>query len=910
MTALALDDDQRALLDLVRDYAAKEVAPRAAEDEAAGRFPRDLFDGLARLDLTGLPFAPEVGGLGQPYGVYLRVIEELSRSFLTVGLGLSVHTLATWAVDTYAPDDLRAEVVPRMTAGRWLGAYSLSEPGSGSDAAALTTRAQRDGDSYTVSGTKAWVTHAGHADAYVLLCRTGEHKTRGISALLVHADIDGLSFPAPEHKMGMRSSPTGQLVFDHARVPARNLLGEEGTGFRIAMSALDGGRLGIAACSVGLAQSALDRRGAPDARRGARALHAGAGHGRVHRRVGQPQPGTRRLGRGVGDRRRDPGPGPRPRAAHDQQPHGAHGAAQGHRAGAAGHPGHGLLGLQPGGAHGHRVGGRLGASRLEAQDRAGGEPRPGPAAVRAGPLAPRDRGGVDPRARRQPLERVRGLAGHRLRPARALVIEGERIAWVGEDPGAAPPADRVIDLGGAWITPSFVDAHVHATATGLGLTGIDLRGAGSIAECVERIRAHAVTQPDGTLIGHGWDSFGWPEDRPLHAADIARAAPGRRALLSRVDGHSSTVDPATLAALPLTQLAGVDRGEDGEPTGWLVEAASEAALRHVLDALPPPQVQRARLAACEHAAGLGIGSIHEMGHPGLSSLDDAQVWAEGDWPVEVHVWWAELDVDRAQARGLRPGGDLFLDGSIGSCTAAVTAGYPDGGQGILFHPDEEVAAFFTAASRAGLGAGVHAIGDAAIEQAVRGLEAAAAVLGAETVSACRHRIEHVELPRRDQVARMAALRVVASMQPAFDATWGGPDGLYAARFGEPAALDSNPISWFAEAGVPLTFGSDSTVTPMDPWAGVIAAERHRGGKSVPREAALRAHTLGGRYVAGQADVGPLRAGLRADLAVWDADPMAADDPREGTCVRTLVRGRTAHADGEKMATDSGSAEAR
>jgi alkylation response protein AidB-like acyl-CoA dehydrogenase len=253
-----LTDEQRDLLDLVRAFAVRQVAPRAAADEEAGRFPRDLFDQLGRMDLAGLPFDPEHGGSGQPFGVYLQVVEELSRAFLAVGLGLSVHTLATWAVATYASDDVRKEVLPRMTAGEWLGAYSLSEPGSGSDAAALVTRARRDGDAYVVDGTKAWVTHAGHADFYVLMCRTGEHRSRGISAMLVPGDTAGLHFPAPERKMGMRSSPTGQLVFAGARVPARNLLAQEGEGFTIAMSALDGGRLGIAAASVGLAQSAVD----------------------------------------------------------------------------------------------------------------------------------------------------------------------------------------------------------------------------------------------------------------------------------------------------------------------------------------------------------------------------------------------------------------------------------------------------------------------------------------------------------------------------------------------------------------------------------------------------------------------------------------------------------------------------
>ena len=253
-----LTDDQRDLMAVVRDFAVNEVAPRAGPDEREARFPRDLFDALGRMDLAGLPFDPEYGGSGQPFGIYLRVVEELARAFLAVGLGLSVHTLATWAVATYASDDVRKEFLPRMTAGEWLGAYSLSEPGSGSDAAALLTRAQLDGDHYVVDGTKAWVTHRGEADFYLLMCRTGEDKARGISALLVPADTPGLTFPPAERKMGMNASPTRQLSFVGARVPARNLLAEEGDGFRIAMSALDGGRLGIAACSTGLAQSALD----------------------------------------------------------------------------------------------------------------------------------------------------------------------------------------------------------------------------------------------------------------------------------------------------------------------------------------------------------------------------------------------------------------------------------------------------------------------------------------------------------------------------------------------------------------------------------------------------------------------------------------------------------------------------
>ena len=258
MSGTGLDEDQAALLDMVASFASAEIEPRAAADEAEGRFPRDLLDRLAELGLLGLPFDPRHGGGGQPAGVYLRVVEALSRANLAVGLGVSVHTLATSAVETFAAEELRAEVLPRMTTGEWLGAYCLSEPDSGSDAAALVTRARRRGDDYVIDGTKAWVTHAGVADFYVVMCRTDEDRTGGITALLVPATTPGLSFPPGERKMGLRASPTGQVVLDGARVPARFRLAEEGDGFRIALSALDGGRLGIAAAAVGLAQCALD----------------------------------------------------------------------------------------------------------------------------------------------------------------------------------------------------------------------------------------------------------------------------------------------------------------------------------------------------------------------------------------------------------------------------------------------------------------------------------------------------------------------------------------------------------------------------------------------------------------------------------------------------------------------------
>jgi predicted amidohydrolase YtcJ len=472
---------------------------------------------------------------------------------------------------------------------------------------------------------------------------------------------------------------------------------------------------------------------------------------------------------------------------------------------------------------------------------------------------------------------------------RALVWEDRQIIWVGDDPHAAPHADRTITVPGAWATPGFVDAHVHATPTGLALDGLDLAGAASAAEAMTRLRDFAARSADDPIIGTGWQEDDWPEAAAPSSAMVAAAAPGRRVMLQRVDGHSCVVDPATLAAVARDIDEGVDRDGRGRPTGWLREQAASRALQFIWDRLPRARLDRARRAVAAHAAGLGITSLHEMGHPGLSSLDDALTWAHGQWEVEVLVWWADIDPTVALDHGLRPGGDLFLDGAIGSRTAAVSTGYRDGpALGGLFHSDADTAEFFVRCTRARIGGGVHAIGDDAIEQALVGIEAAAADSGPDQVRACRHRIEHVELPHGDQITRMARLGVVASVQPAFDRLWGGPEGLYARRFGRRTAMASNPFGDFAGAGCRMAFGSDSTVTPMAPWDGVAAATAHRGGLALEPREALRAATLGGRYVAHQDDVGPIRAGHRADLAVWDGDPLDAVGAR--SCLFVVVNG--------------------
>ncbi|MCQ4200944.1 acyl-CoA dehydrogenase [Streptomyces sp. NPDC058783] len=251
-------DEARDLISLVRDIAQREITPSAAEEEDAGRFPREIFTLLSDAGLLGLPYDAEFGGGEQPYEVYLQVLEELAAARLTVGLGVSVHTLASYALATYGTKEQQAEHLPAMLGGGLLGAYCLSEPASGSDAASLRTKAVREDDEWVITGTKAWITHGGIADFCTVMARTGEDGPRGITAFLVPGDAEGLSAAVPEKKMGLKGSPTAQVHLDGVRVPDARRIGEEGQGFAIALSALESGRLGIAACAIGVAQAALD----------------------------------------------------------------------------------------------------------------------------------------------------------------------------------------------------------------------------------------------------------------------------------------------------------------------------------------------------------------------------------------------------------------------------------------------------------------------------------------------------------------------------------------------------------------------------------------------------------------------------------------------------------------------------
>ncbi len=246
------------LLALVREIAQDTLAPQAAAAEAAAEFPRELFRTLGGAGLLSLPYSERFGGADQPYEVYLQVLEELAAHWMTVALGVSVHVMASYPMAECAEPSQRDTFLPAMLAGQWLGAYALSEPQAGSDIFGMAARAQRVVGGYELDGQKAWISHSGQADFYTVFVRTSNEPRGGLSCFHVLADAPGLGFGAPEHKMGMAASPTGALFLDGVAVDSSQLIGPEGQGARIALSALDRGRLGIAACATGLAQSALD----------------------------------------------------------------------------------------------------------------------------------------------------------------------------------------------------------------------------------------------------------------------------------------------------------------------------------------------------------------------------------------------------------------------------------------------------------------------------------------------------------------------------------------------------------------------------------------------------------------------------------------------------------------------------
>lgn len=508
-------------------------------------------------------------------------------------------------------------------------------------------------------------------------------------------------------------------------------------------------------------------------------------------------------------------------------------------------------------------------------------------------------------------------------PTALLVVDGV-VAWLGhedEADGLADAADEVLRLDGALVAPGFVDAHAHVLDTALRIDGLDLSGCTSLDDALAAVR-DAVAGPvgrrlaveGGPLVGWGWDEHAWPGDRAPTRADLDAAAGGAPVYLGRVDLHSAVVSTSFAQVVGLTTLPGWQ--EDGRVTGE-AHATARAAVRDVGDTRRA-ELDRAALAA---AARAGVVALHEQSAPqtdsraGLAGLLALTADPGSGLPLVVG-YRAELCETADDAREVAAalpglvgvGGDLDVDGSLGSRTAALRAPYvdlPDGATeltGVLALTAEQVSNHVAAVTRAGLQAAFHVIGDRAVDEVLLGFRVAAEVEGVEAVRGAGHRLEHASMLDAPALASLVLLGITASVQPAFDAAWGGDTGMYASRLGRGRAASLHPLADLRAAGVPLALGSDSPVTPFDPWGAVRAAVRHRTrDQRLPAAAAFAAHTRGGWAAAGDRTAGVLEVGAPAHLAVWrssdDRDgalPALRDGDPAPECLRTVRAGVVLH----------------
>jgi predicted amidohydrolase YtcJ len=444
--------------------------------------------------------------------------------------------------------------------------------------------------------------------------------------------------------------------------------------------------------------------------------------------------------------------------------------------------------------------------------------------------------------------------------------------------------DHEVDLGGALVLPAFVDAHAHLSHTGMGLRGVDLAGTTSTAAALRAIEDAVRRHGGRPIFALNWQEHDWAEDRALTATELDRAAFGGVVYASRIDGHSAVVSSA------LAMISGANR-LDGWLGDGLVARDAKNAARAAFDAARGSDQRRDDIEdALRVAAAHGIATVHECGGPLLTSADDfADVLELGrrpDLPRTVG-YWAEAVTDPEQARALVAlhgaaglAGDLNIDGSIGSHTARLREPYADdaGCRGTAYRSSADVRDHVAACAVAGIQSGFHVIGDAGMDTVLEGYEAAADLVGLDVVRATRPRLEHAEMVDTDGIARMARLGLVASVQPAFDAFWGGAAGMYEVRLGRDRVPGTNPFAAMAAAGVRLAFGSDSPVTAFDPWTALRAAvEHHEATQRLDVASALAAHTTGGHEAAREDGGGVLRVGGAATFAVWDAGTLAEGD---------------------------------
>lgn len=496
--------------------------------------------------------------------------------------------------------------------------------------------------------------------------------------------------------------------------------------------------------------------------------------------------------------------------------------------------------------------------------------------------------------------------------AEALLVADGVITWIGANDtadGLAHRADRVIELDGALVAPAFVDAHVHTLETGLALTGVDLSPAGGVHSLDDALTALATaarerpSSDDHVLRAFGWDETTWPEHRAPTRTELDHATAGARVYAARVDVHSAVVSTA------LAEHAGLSRYTGWSETGWVTTDANDAARDAARDIT---SAQRTALytTVLDHAAAHGIAAIHENSAPHIDTRDGLrELLATTADPASAHPlvvgYRGELCETADEARHLLAdipgltgiGGDLDIDGSLGSRTAALTTRYADlhpdlaagtggpDGHGLLYLGAEQIANHLSSVTRAGTQGGFHVIGDRAMDEFLLGLKVATDIEGQGPLRARGHRIEHAPMVDADALASLLLLGIGLSIQPAFDATWGGPHGMYASRVGPTRINGMNAFSDLASAGIPLALGSDAPVTPIDPWAAIRASLEHADpDQRISARAAFRAHTRGGWRLARleHTGAGELRVGAPAHLAVWKAEHYAVQGGKQRT----------------------------
>ena len=474
---------------------------------------------------------------------------------------------------------------------------------------------------------------------------------------------------------------------------------------------------------------------------------------------------------------------------------------------------------------------------------------------------------------------LRGGRVHGHPGATALLSVAGQVAWVGSDDKATThegAADRVVELDGALVTAAFSDAHVHLTMTGQGLDGIDLSGTASLAEALRLVESAARHLRGRPVYAHSWDETKWPEGRPATSTELDRATYGGVVYMPRVDAHSASVSSAMAA---VARVHGME-GWDG--TGVVTRDAFAAVTNAFTSAMTDEDREHYLDLALRAAAERGIGLVHETGADHLTSFADVHhVLEAGRRPgrtATVAYWGQLMDEPDAVAElshylgVLGLAGDLCADGSFGSRTAHLLEPYADApGHGYGYLSASQISDHVVACTRAGLQAGGHVIGDAALHTMAEGFRMAADVVGIEAMVAARHRWEHVELPDSAVLSTMAELGVWASVQPAFDGLWGGPDGMYAARLGAERALRAAPLRSMVDAGVRIALGSDSPVTTMDPWRAVqYAVWHHNEAERLAVGQAFEAHSRSGYDLAARAG-GAIVEGGPASYVVWDVE---------------------------------------